>query len=74
MNVHFFRGIQKSFPRTIRTTTANKPFLRPRHVTFTLSKRNLVRGKEILELLGSARFIQGFEIPALFPFEIRGRK
>ena len=29
--VHFFRGIQKSFPRTTtRTTTTNKPFLRPR--------------------------------------------
>ena len=32
MNVHFFRGIQKSFPRarTTKTTKTNKPFLRPR--------------------------------------------
>ena len=29
VNVHFFRGIQKSFPRT-RTTITNKPFRRPR--------------------------------------------
>ena len=37
MNVHFFRGIKKSFPTTRTrtsttrtTTTTNKPFLRPR--------------------------------------------
>ena len=31
VNVHFFRGIRKSFPRTrTRTTTTNKPFIRPR--------------------------------------------
>ena len=30
VNVHFFRGIQKSFPTTRTTTTTNRTFLRPR--------------------------------------------
>ena len=43
--VHFFRGIQKSFPTTTRastritTTTTNEPFLRPRH--WSLAVKNL---------------------------------
>ena len=42
MNVHFFRGIQKSFPRkrTTTTTTTNKPFLRPRQRS--LAVKNLI--------------------------------
>ena len=36
VNVHFFRGIQKSFPRTRTTTATNKPFLWPRHRSLAL--------------------------------------
>ena len=35
MNVHFFCGIQKSFPAT---TTTNKPFLRPRQRSLAVKK------------------------------------
>ena len=39
VNVHFFRGIQKSFPiRTTRTTTTNRPFLRPRQRSLVVKK------------------------------------
>ena len=44
-NVHFFRGIQKSFPRTrtrtritTTTTTTNKPFPRPRQRSLVVKK------------------------------------
>ena len=40
VNVHFFRGIQKSFPRTRTTITTNKPFLRPRPKSHTTLKQD----------------------------------
>ena len=40
VNVHFFRGIQKSFPRTRKTTTTtNKPSLRPRQRSIAVKNR-----------------------------------
>ena len=38
--VHLFRGIQKSFPTATRTTTTNKPFLKPRQRSLAV-KNNL---------------------------------
>ena len=43
MNVHFFRGIQKSFPTTRTTTTTNKPFLRPRQRSLVVKKYLLTK-------------------------------
>ena len=51
MNVHFFRGIQKSFPRTRTTTTTrtttrtNKPFLRPRQRSLAVKKMQSKQSK-----------------------------
>ena len=43
VNVHFFRGVQKSFPRTRTTTTrtTNKPFLRPRQRSLAVKNGNI---------------------------------
>ena len=39
VNVHFFRGIQKTFPTTKTRTTTNKPYLRPRQRSLVVKKK-----------------------------------
>ena len=62
MNVHFFRGIQKSFPRTRKTTTTtNKPSLRPR-------QRSLAVKNSFSE---SSKFVPIFAIVLLTPYLLK---
>ena len=49
VNVHFFCGIQKSFPRT-RTTT-NKPFLRPRQRSLAVKKDGQIQLSDLSLLI-----------------------
>ena len=60
MNVHFFRGIQKSFPRTRTPTTTNKPLLRSRQRS--LAVKNIFVKKITLNICHVLTFVTKFVI------------